>query len=149
MDYNFITFSSEVTKLISDPQDIRKVTTAVCAQYVAEQLPMPTSIPDSIESFYTMSVKGNAMELLNPLNEKLAINVDLALEYIRTYWMIRYTVMNPGHPNRRRLAPDHGFFDNMIGVGIYANDDHICFVNQYRKEIFTLLALLYDICHGV
>ena len=149
MNYNFTSFSSEVSRLVSDPQDIRKVTTAVCAQYVAEQLPMPPGAVESVENFYTMNVQGRVMELLNPLNEQLTIDAKLALEYIRTYWMIRYTVMNPGHPSRRRLAPDHGFFDNMIGVGIYANEDHICFVNQYRKEIFALLALLYDICHGV
>lgn len=146
---DFLAFNTKLSEMIIDPQDRRKVAAAVCAQYVADQLAVPSTCPDSFENYYSMSAYvSEVVDILGPLNEKINMDLELAKEYTRRYWMLRMTCVFPGDPTKKKYGQDRGYFDTMMGAGIYIDNEQSCFVNQYKKEIIDLYCILYQICKG-
>lgn len=149
MNLNFVYFNTRLSEKILEPSDRRMVATAVCAQVIADAAPINDSVgPDQIENYYAMNLKSTVMEKISQLNESINIDTELALEWVRAYWMVRSIVSNPGDPARRKHSANRGYFDTILGVGIYVKEEHSCFVNKYNTEIIDLVCDLYNIVNS-
>lgn len=145
MSIDFVKFNTRVTALVADANDRRKVVAAVAAQLIADCVDLPTEPTNSVENYYLMNVKSQVIDKLGKLNEKLIMDVTLAKDYVRKYWLLRYNCAFPGANIKRKTTARFGYFDTVMGVGQFIDDEHHQFVNQYKNEILTLCVDLEDL----
>lgn len=148
MTIEFITFNNKVSQLVAEPSDRRFVVSAVIAQLLAESTTLPTGEVENLENFYLMNVKTAIVEKMGYLNEKLTFDVNVAQEYTRKYWMLRYNTVFPINPFKRKINLQYGYFDTIMGVGIFIDDEHHQFVNRYKAEILDLYVDLAELMKG-
>jgi hypothetical protein len=144
MQMDFIQFNTTLARLVANPSDRAAVAACVCAQYTADCLSLPATSPDSLEGYYnTQAYVEEVVSILDPLNEKITMDLKLAKEYTKRLWMLRMMMVHPGRPERKKYAAQYGYFDTIMGVGLYVDEAQHQFVNQYKNEI---LSLYCDLC---
>lgn len=141
---DFITLNNKLSTLVTDSNERRHVLAAVVSQKLSECAPMPTSDVEDVENYYLMQVKSSVLEKMSALNEKLNFDVKIAQDYTRKYWMLRYNTLYPISVVKRKYNSQYGYFDTIMGVGMFIDTTHHEFVNQYKTVIIDLLV---DLCN--
>lgn len=143
MSIKYISFTNKVSALVTESSHRRKVVAAVIAQVLAECAPLPSSAVTDLDNYYLMNVRSFIYDLMGPLNEKLNFDLTMAQEFTRQNWKIRYNCLFPIDPVRRKFNSQYGYFDTIMGVGVFVTEEHHQFVNQYKTEILDLYC---DLC---
>lgn len=146
MELTFLGFNDKLSQYVPDADIRQKVASAVCAQFIADTLPIQNIAQDLIENHFKMTLGGLVSEKLSELNEKINIDVKYANDLIRSLWMCRVFAAFPANPERRKYAQDRGYFDTLMGAGIYVDNETSCFLNENKRAIWYLLCALNDIC---
>jgi len=143
MSLNFAALTAKVSNKVTNVADRRCVLSAAVAQYIANCLPLPSSCVDDLENHYNMNVKSQVLDTLGPLNEQLVLDVKVVQDYTRKYWLLRYNTLYPVSAVKTYHSATYGYFDTMMGVGVYIDPEQHAFVNQYKMEI---LEAYKDLC---
>lgn len=137
MNVDYIAFNNTLASCGVDPVDQRCVASYAIAQAIANCLPLPSSPVENVENYYLMSLKTDASFKLGEFNEAVILDGQEAIEAIRSFWMLRYATLYP-NAVANRLVGQYGYFDTMMGVGLFVSDDIHKFVNCYKTQIFCL-----------
>jgi hypothetical protein len=136
MKVRFLGFTRLVSELQTAPSDRSCVLSSAVALAVASHLPLPSAAVDAPASYYNFTNLQSAKDLVGMFNEEVVFDVKEALESTREFWMLRY---NAAHaPTYPVINPSIGFYDNLLGVAKWVDQESHAFNNQYKMEIFAL-----------
>ena len=140
MNTKFLALQSAADSVIADPTNRSKVLGAAIALAVAAIGNLPTSPVDNVAEHYAHQVATDARRWVGEFNEQFVIDSKAVADQARTYWMLRYTAAHPLTVPVYSLNKGHGFFDAIIGVGLYVDDDQYALLNKHRSQILALAA---------
>lgn len=87
----FMNLEEYIRSKVTNPGNFRN-TVGICAGIAVSRLaPLPTSEMDNIEQHWQDSVAYEARRVLGLFNEQMAIDIDLAVDTARQFYMVRYT----------------------------------------------------------
>jgi hypothetical protein len=70
-------------------------TTIALAKVISDRLPMPSNEVDEVSQYFINSCLGMARAYVSQINEIRVIDMDKVLDLVRTFWDIRYKLINP------------------------------------------------------
>lgn len=136
MKLNYLAVNTLAQTQVPDGIDRPCVLGAAAALAVGRCVALPTSEVDDMEAFYADTVLPQVKLALSEINDALVMDVARALEWTRMHWMIRYVGANPcSKPN---LNPIYGFFDTIVGVGNFVDQESHEFMNKHKIAILLL-----------
>lgn len=139
MKTQYLAFGQRADELIAQPLDKSRVLALAMGLAMGQHLPLPTSPVTSPESHYTVNCAAQAQRELSCMGENIIFNCQVALDFARSIWLMRYQVL---HGCVNSLTPrQYGFFDTIAFVGMYFSEDEHKFVNQYKEAVLQLSAL--------
>lgn len=138
MSIDYINLNNKISSLVPDASDNRKVVAAAVALLVAEAAPVPTAPVEAVENYYSMNVESLTYGKMGELNEKLNFDVAVCKELVRIHWLLRYNTLFPISSAKRKQDSQYGYFDTVMGVGMFVDEQTHQFVNQYKNEILAI-----------
>lgn len=136
MKTKFLAFNKNADSLIKDMTQRGKIIAASVALGMSNAAAMPTSPVTNPSSFFTLQVLPTMRNMVSDWNENLVFDARLCLEYIRSFWMIRYV---SAHPSVRPVyAIDCSFFETLTGASTYVSPDNWKFLEENKAAILML-----------
>lgn len=136
MKTKFIAFHGQADRLITDPTKRSEILAAAIARAIANVQPLPSSAVDSAVNYFNTQVLPNVRNAVSDWNESMVFNTKSALDFARSFWMIRY---NAAHPNARPLYDSpYDFFCTTMGVNGYISEVQYNFLNEQKETILAL-----------
>lgn len=139
MKTEYIAFNHALSKSGIDPVDQGDAAGIAIAQAIADVLPLPSAPVEDLEEFYRNSQFETARQYINAFNENVTVSADEVVQNVRAFWCLRYNMTFPSI-NPIRLAGDYGYFDTIMGVGLYVADKTHKLANEYKSDVLQLYA---------
>lgn len=140
MKPEFMSFSKTFNDTVTDIYARPKVLTAVVALALSRQLPIPTSPTDDFSGYYSTQALPLVRELADRFNREMIVDVPGVLEQTRMFWNLRY---NAAHPLISGFATSkYGFFDTIMGVGLFCDETIVCALNEHKEVILALAGIV-------
>lgn len=143
MKTTYLHFSDLRYNGISNGRDRNRVLAIAAGMAASRSLSIPSAPVENVQQYYNLQILPAAQSLVEETNENLVMEYEEAMDYTLTFWRLRYIA---AHPNVRLDMPSaYGFFDTVLGVNLYVDQDTHQFVNTYKKEIFQLRDALVEV----
>lgn len=127
---------------IANPADYKKAISIALGIAVSKMIPIPSSSVDCTSNHYSINVNALVKSLVAEFNENIVVDVDLACETARSYWMIRYTCAHPDLNvpliSTGVNTDDMSFISRVNDFGRYINPDLHGFC-QCNSELMIVL----------
>lgn len=128
---------NEAAKLLPAAPELRnKIMAAGIACAVAARLPLPSGEVADVSEFWNYQACGLANDPLSDILEGVVFDLNTAIDFTRTFWMLRYSA---AYPRKQFMYADnspYGFFDTLAGVSLHVGEEAHTFVNQHKLDIF-------------
>jgi len=112
-----------------------KFTAAAFAAVLSRFLPIPSDRVSVTEDYYNINCVPIVNEVLSTLNEKMLLDLPVAAQYTRNYWMIRMAAAYP--QELITLNTQYGMIDTFVGTGnVWAPVDH-AFINEVKDGVIA------------
>lgn len=130
-----------------------KVIACGVALALAYKLPLPTGAVVDPDNFFNMQVSPLMNDPFSEMNEAVVFDLKTAIEYCRVFWLLRNAAAyGAGQFTFGENSP-YGFFDTILGAGLYVGDTMHTFVNEQKAGIYQVRnlvwSLLSDYCSEV
>lgn len=130
-----------------------KVIACGVALALAYKLPLPTGPVVDPDNFFNMQVSSLMNDPFSEINESVVFDLKTAVEYCRVFWLLRNAAAHTGSQFPFAENSPYGFFDTILGAGVYVGDAMHTFVNEQKVGIYRVRnlvwALLGDYCNEV
>jgi len=136
MNINSIDFSRQANEVASDCRTRGRIVASAIALAVSQALPIPSFEVEDISAHYNTQVFEHARRYLNEINESVVFNTPDAAALTRQLWLMRYSAAFPRF--EVLCAGQYGFFDTLMGVGVFVDEGSHCFLNDNKQAVFTL-----------
>lgn len=137
MKLSYIEFNKQVDCIVTNAPDRSRIVAAAIALAVALAAPLPSSEVSDATNHYQMNVQLAVRQKIYAMNEGAVFDAKGAEELARQFWLLRYHTLFPKDVNF--MYQQYGFFDTMMGVSVIVPPEGCEFVNQYKREIFSLV----------
>lgn len=134
----YLELQSFLREKIKTSEDYKKATSIAVGVSVSKLLPLPTATMEDIALHFDTVVRYLANELIIEFNENIIIDIDLALETARSFWLIRYSAAYPDAGMHSIPMGNYSFLEKLHNVCLYGNPATFAYVNQY-SELMTVL----------
>lgn len=137
MKQEFIPFNQSADLNVTDTTQRGKIIALAVAHALANLAALPSSAVESPASHFNLQVAPEARSMISLWNENAVFDAKACLEYMRSFWMLRYAAV---HPITRPLysAENCSFFEATMGVGMYVPTELQPYLNQYKNQILFL-----------
>ncbi len=126
----------KVMESLSGPvQDRHRIAAIAIGYACACNSILPSSEVDDADSHYRMSVEQFAKRVISTLNEVSRIDTALALDFARSFWLLRYEAVHKC-PRMDQVPGD--FFCSVFGVSKFFSPDTVAFANANNAAIGTV-----------
>lgn len=146
-----ITRYAELMQLARDrlpAHHIKRALSLAVGIVLSRKIPLPASEVDSLTDYYITSVANNIASMACGFNEKIVIDLDLACETARQFWMIRYHHAFPP-AQIPFLSDDTGHFMGRIaGCGHMIPSPEFNFCQENANAMIQLVNRLQEIVDG-
>jgi hypothetical protein len=146
MKPQFIPFFNRADTVISSFDDRSRIIGTAVALAASRLVSVPSAPVDVPSTHYNFTVLPQVMELIAGFNEQVVFDVKHALAQAREFWFLRYHAVHPC--GQVVIDLDIGFYDNVLGVAEWVDDDSHKFNNEHKIEIFALAQLAFDLMNG-
>lgn len=132
----FLNLIQTANSLKIDASDRGCVIAAGIALAVSKALPLPSAQAEAPGRYYTFNNSQLAKNFIAAINEALVFDTEEAVTECREFWMLRY---NAAHPDAIPVYnPEIGFYDNLLGVAKFVDQESHKYNNQFKLEIFAI-----------
>lgn len=136
MNPTFSAFNKRINDQVTDIYARPHVVAATVALAISRLLPIPSAPVEDYSNFYTTQALPTARTLVDQFNSGVIIDCKQVLELTRQFWNLRY---NAAHPLILGFATTkYGFFDTIIGVGLFVSEEAHCMLNEHKDKILLL-----------
>jgi hypothetical protein len=122
-----------------------KVLACGVALALAYKLPLPSGPVADPDNFYNMQVSALVNDPMSEINEGVVFDLKAAVEYCRTFWLMRNAAAHDGGQFVFAQNSPYGFFDTILGAGIYVGDVMHTFVNEQKIGIWQVRNLVWNL----
>jgi hypothetical protein len=136
MNVRFLDFIRAVGDVQASPGDKGCVVAAGVALGISKHLPLSSAPDTSPINYYNFTNLQAAKDFVALFNEQVVFDVKEALEETREFWMLRYNAAHPAEYPVYDMAI--GFYDNLLGVAKWVDQESHSFNNLYKGEILAL-----------
>ena len=92
---SFIALNALVKEKFPDLDARKKAATITAAIVASRGVPLPASEVDSAEEHYSVAVASAISDMLSGFNEEIVIDLELAIQVARGFWLVRYFTAFP------------------------------------------------------
>lgn len=142
---SLITFLREK---INNAADTKKATSLALGVAVSKLIPLPTSTMQDISYQFDTIVVHRVNQYLAEFNENVVVDVDLARETARSFWLIRYSMANPDLDMLIIPKGPNTFVEKLSNVTLFANPKSIEFLNQYSEAMVAIVNRIQMLIKG-
>lgn len=114
---------------------------------VSRLLPVPSSQVESAEEHYSANVIAGASDMVSTFNEEIVVDIDLALETARGFWLIRYFNAYPQQDYLVTAGGEACFLLKLSGSVRYLNADTGAFCDANSEMMITLVNRITSAIH--
>lgn len=141
----YFNFSKAADTAITDSTKRTKILAVALAVAASNLASLPTSQVDSPSNHFNMQVLSQVREAVAEFNENIVFDCKATLDYVRIFWMLRYTA---AHPLTRPIySLNFNFFESVMGVGTFVSPELQCFVNEHKDQILYLSTIAAEIIY--
>jgi hypothetical protein len=137
MNINSISFNKRACEVIPDVRIRSRAMASAIAAAITQVLPIPSSEMEDPASYYTGQIFEQARMYISTLNESVVFDVHCCADLTRKLWMMRYFAAYPRM--EALIAGQYGFFDTLMGVGIFVDEGSYYFLNENKQAIFDMM----------
>lgn len=126
-------------------EDVANFTELVIAYTISRKLPLPTTLQNNYQEYYTTHYFASVRQELASINEDLVFSVRITAEYVRAFYLIRIAAAYP--VNSLFISGANSFFDTVAKVDQYISQANIDLLNRYKKQVLDIsvqLSLLLE-----
>jgi hypothetical protein len=145
MKAQYLQFNADVDRMVKDATVRARVVSAALAKAMSDLAQLPSAAVDNPANFFNMNVQAQMRNELSQWNENLVFDVRQCMDYIRMFWMLRYSAAHPA--SRPVYSLDCGFFDCAFGVPTFVSDDACKFLNENKQAVLFLATSAAIIVH--
>lgn len=125
---------------VGDGAQRKKVASIAAGVAASRMLPIPSSPVDHAESYYSTKVAMSAQELIGHFHEhNLLLDLDLAFEVCRSYWLVRYGCAHPNVDLPMIASGNHCFIAKVTNTARYLNPEVHDFCEQWSDLMITVI----------
>lgn len=133
---------------INNVADTKKATSLALGVAVSKLIPLPTSTMQDISYQFDTIVVHRVNQYLAEFNENVVVDVDLARETARSFWLIRYSMANPDLDMLIIPKGPNTFVEKLSNVTLFANPKSIEFLNQYSEAMVAIVNRIQMLIKG-
>lgn len=122
-----------------------KVIACGVALALAYKLPLPTGPVVDPDNFFNMQVSSLMSDPFSEINEAVVFDLKTAVEYCRVFWLLRNAAAHGGTQFPFAENSPYGFFDTVMGAGVYVGDLMHSFVNEQKVGIYRVRNLVWNL----
>lgn len=135
----FIALQQLIKEKAPDIAVAKKATSIALGVAVSRLVPMPTAAVESAEEHFSTNVRAAVSAMVSAFNEEIVVDVDLAIETARGFWLIRYFNAYP-QDNLLVGANGEGCFLLKLSGGLrFLNADVGTFCDANTEMMITLM----------
>jgi len=134
----YLDLQSFLREKIKTTEDYKKATSIAVGVAVSKTLPLPNASMGEIVNHFDTVGRYLAKELIVEFNENIIVDIDLALETARSFWLIRYSAAYPDASMPVIPMGCYSFLEKLFNVCLFGNPETFKYVNQY-SELMTVL----------
>lgn len=113
--------------------DLKRATSIALGVAVSKLVPLPSSATDEITYQFDTVTVHTVFQYLSEFNENIVIDIDLAKETARAYWLMRYSAAHPD-PNALSIPRGvGGFTEKIFNLSAFVNPKTLEYVNKYSE----------------
>lgn len=135
----YISLTSFAKEKFPAVEDCKKAASIALGLTVARLVALPAAPEVSAEEYWTKTASREADKCINEFNENFVVNVDLALETARGYWMIRYFSAFPCLEGPIGSNGEGEFLLKLSGGMRYVNNDTATFCQTNQMTMIQLM----------
>ncbi len=141
-----IAVSTLAKEKFPDLEACRKATSIAFGIALSRTLALPSSAVESAEEQWAHSAAGTAQNEISNFNESVVIDVDLALETARSFWLVRYFSAFPRLEVMLGSQGEADFLSKLTGASAFMNNDTAAFVNANQEGMISLINRITIAC---
>lgn len=135
MNVKLLPFANIVQRLPGAVQERHRIAAVAIGYACACNSILPTSEVDDAETHYRVTVEPFARRVVSTMNEVSVIDTQMALEFARKFWLMRYEAV---HKCPRMDAMPGDFFCSVFGVPKFFDPDTQQFCNTHASAIASV-----------
>ncbi len=132
---------SDFLKLkVADPGIFSKTVSMALGVALARNAPMPTEAPEFPRRFYSEQVQISVERAAAEFNENIVIDMDLAAQVARSYWLVRCGLCHPAPFIDMPEAQTPGdFVVGLSNAGFTLDANTYTFMNANREMLYVMV----------
>lgn len=119
-------------------QSRNKVLAAGVALAVASRLPVPSAPVEDVGSYFNLQIGTLFQDPISDFNEACVFDMKAAAEFVRMFWMLRYSACHPQSALIFAEQSCYGFFDTIAGCALHVGEAVHTFVNEEKIGIYQV-----------
>lgn len=145
IDTKYVKLATLLNEVIAMPSEQKKITAIAAAISYARCFPIPTGDVENVfihfENFVRHTLESNLCEF----NENILIDLNLAQNVARAFWLMRY---HAAHPDKRvpiQTSPNLNFFDRFFGINLYLDNATTELMETLSEKIARAVNLIDNV----
>lgn len=126
-------------ELIKDPAVVKKAISIAVGIAFSRALPLPSSEVGYAENHYNDTIAVSMSHKAVDFNEECLIDIDLACQTARSFWLIRYYNAHPAKVLPIPSEEGGHFMSSLTGVGHLINPATFDFCQEYDRRMIALV----------
>lgn len=135
----YVSLQSFIKDKVPDVTQCKKATSIALGVTASRLAPLPSSEVDSAEEHFASAAKALITEIIAAFNEEIVVDVDLALETARSYWLIRYYSAYPCCDATLIPAGECEFLIKLTGGTRFLGEETRNWTNENSELAITLV----------
>jgi hypothetical protein len=135
----YMSLISFLREKVKNPADLKKATSIAVGVAVSKFIGLPTSSMSDVSYHYDTLMVHTTHQYLCEFNENSVIDIDLAAQTARSFWLMRYSCANPDADMLTNPTGNLSFVEKIVNAGMFGNPDTLCFLNQHSEAMVTIV----------
>ena len=132
----YMNFAQQADQTIIDAGSRSKIIAMAVAVALSNANHIPSSEVGNVNEYFNTQVLPKIRMMIGEFNENVVFDAAGAVEYTKTFWMLRYTAAHP--VSSPIYNYDCSFFEAMMGVGTFVSSDTNVFCEKFKVAILAL-----------
>ncbi len=141
----YLNLTNFAQERLGDPSIVKKALSIALGIALSRSIQLPSSAVESAENYYIDSVAVQVGHMAADFNEQTIVDLDLAVQTARAYWLIRYNTAFPAEVIQIPSQEDGHFMSALVGVGHLINQSTYDFCKARPQAMISLINRVREI----